>query len=167
MLSEAYLGLGSNLGDREGNVSAAVEMVREFSTDVTVSSLHETRPSGFVSQPAFLNAAARIWTLVDPFELLAKLTVIQTVIGGPRSFPGGPRAIDLDILMFGRQVIDSPALTIPHPRMAGREFVLRPLAEIAPELEHPVLRETVRSLLARLTPSDAGQVARPASPESR
>ena len=155
MLAEAYLGLGSNLGDREGNISAAIELVSEFATEVTISSLHETRPSGFASQPAFLNAAARIWTRLDPFELLAKLADVQALIGGPRSFPGGPRAIDLDILTFGRLVIDSPPLTIPHPRMAGREFVLRPLAEIAPELEHPVLRETVRSLLARLAPSDA------------
>ncbi len=153
MLAEAYLGLGSNLGDREGNISAAIELVSEFATEVTISSLHETRPSGFLSQPAYLNAAARIWTRLDPFELLAKLADVQALIGGPRSFPGGPRAIDLDILIFGRRVIDSPTLTVPHPRMAHREFVLRPLAEIAPELEHPVLHETVRSLLGRLAPS--------------
>jgi 2-amino-4-hydroxy-6-hydroxymethyldihydropteridine diphosphokinase len=153
MLAEAYLGLGSNLGDRVGNITAVIELVRGFSTGVTVSSLHETRPT---------DERLDIGQLRQQLEGVhpgpdARRGVQEGRLGqepaGPRSFPGGPRAIDLDILMFGRRVIDSPTLTIPHPRMARREFVLRPLSEIAPDLEHPVLHETVRSLLGRLAPS--------------
>jgi 2-amino-4-hydroxy-6-hydroxymethyldihydropteridine diphosphokinase len=161
MLSEVFLGLGSNLGDREGNIARAVERLRDISACITVSSLHETRPSGFAAQPAFLNAACHFQTRLDPFELLARLLDIQRLFGAPRTFPNAPRAIDLDILVFGRWVIDSPSLTIPHPRMAQREFVLRPLAEIAPDLKHPVLRESARSLLTRLAPSHAPGVLSP------
>jgi 2-amino-4-hydroxy-6-hydroxymethyldihydropteridine diphosphokinase len=150
MLTEVYLGLGSNLGNRTRNLLRAVDALRDLSTGVEVSHFYETSPQGFGGQPAFVNAACRIWTWLDPFELLEKIGEIHAKIGTRRAFVNGPRAIDLDILVFGRWVIDSPALTIPHPRLAEREFVLRPLADIAPGLEHPVLHETVGAMLARL-----------------
>ena len=153
MLTEVYLGLGSNLADRRQNILDAAERLRSVSTDVTISTLYETRPLGFDAQPAFINAACRIWTRLDPFELLNKLRTIQASVGGRPAFVNGPRALDIDILLYGRAVLESPSLTIPHPRMADREFVLAPLAEIAPELRHPVLKKTMRSLLRRLPPS--------------
>lgn len=153
MLSEVYLGLGSNLGDRGRNVGQGVTLLRGLSPEVTVSGLYETRPQGFGDQPAFVNAACHIWTRLDPFELLARLKGFQAGVSRPAAFVNGPRTLDIDILIFGRRVLDTPILTIPHPRMAERDFVLTPLAEIAPGLEHPVLRLSVRHLLRRLRAS--------------
>ena len=150
MLSEAYLGLGSNLGDRRRNIAEGVALIREVASDVRVSSLYETPPHGFEAQPPFLNAACRIWTRLDPFELLRKLREVQSIVGSPSPFVNGPRALDIDILLYGRTALETPILTIPHPRMAEREFVLLPLAEIAPQARHPVSKETVRSMLRRL-----------------
>ena len=150
MLSEVYLSLGSNLGDRRACIAAAANGLRELSMEITMSSLHETAPQGFDAQPSFVNAAARIWTRLDPFELLSALKEVETHVGSRRAFANGPRALDIDILVFGRRVLTTPRLTIPHPRMAEREFVLAPLAEIAPGLRHPVLKETVGELLLRL-----------------
>ena len=156
MLSEVYLGLGSNLGDRARNIALAVNFLGAVSTDIVVSSLHETSPHGFAGQPAFVNAACRIHTRLSPFELLQEARGFQDRTGGRPAFPNGPRKLDIDILLYGRMVLSAPGLTIPHPRMAEREFVLAPLAEIAAGLEHPVIKETVSSLLARL--SEAGAV---------
>ena len=163
MLSEVYLGLGSNLGDRRRNIAEAVDMLGAVSTRVEVSSLYETAPQGFSGQPAFMNAACRIWTRLDPYELLAKLNKIQAAVGSRRAFVNGPRKVDIDILVYGRMVLHLPSLTIPHPRMAEREFVLAPLAEIAPGLRHPVSGETVRSLLLRLKGSGRSDTAVSAS----
>ena len=152
MLSDVYLGLGSNLGDRRGNLDRAFQLLRGLSSELNVSSLYETSPEGFTGQPAFVNAACQIWTRLSPFELLAELKTIQAQVGSRRVFANGPRALDIDILLFGQTVLDTPGLIIPHPRMARREFVLAPLAEIAPSLRHPVLKETVGTLLALLRP---------------
>ena len=151
MLSEAYLGLGSNLGDRAGNIAAGLAFLREISRRTTVSSLYETAPSGFRSQPPFLNAACGIWTWLDPFQLMARLREIEAAVGRQRVFVNAPRMLDMDILTYGGAVLVSPGLTVPHPRMANRAFVLEPLAELAPMLRHPVLMETVGSLLAGLS----------------
>ncbi len=159
MLSEVYLGLGSNLGDRRGNIGRAVDLLRRLSGDVTVSSLYETSPQGFGGQPWFINAACRLWTRLSPFELLACLKDIQAGVGSPRAFANGPRALDIDILLYGQSVLETPNLTIPHPRMAQRDFVLAPLAEIAPGLLHPVLKESVRSLLRGLASSSPKRLA--------
>ena len=150
MLSEVYLGLGSNLRDRTRNIALAVDFLRTVSTGIAVSSLYETSPQGFTGQPAFANAACRIHTRLSPFELLHEVRGLQARTGGRPAFPNGPRKLDIDILLYGRMVLNAPGLTIPHPRMAEREFVLAPLAEIAPGVMHPVLKETVSSLLARL-----------------
>ena len=150
MLIEAYLGLGSNLGDRVRNLDRARTLLEGIAEDLLMSSIYETSPQGFSAQPAFVNAACRLWTRLAPFHLMGKLQEIQTLLGGQRAFVNGPRILDLDILFYGRSVMSTPVLTIPHPRMAGREFVLAPLAEIAPGLLHPVLKVTVTNLLERL-----------------
>lgn len=162
MLSEVYLGLGSNLGDRPGNIARAVQAIRQVAGHVRASGLYETRPQGFAGQPPFVNAACAAWSSSDPFELLDWLQSLQSDAGHDQAFVNGPRALDIDILIFGRTVLETPSLTIPHPRMAGREFVLAPLAEIAPNLRHPVLRETVSALLRRLPVS--GEVRRVGPP---
>lgn len=150
MLSETYIGLGSNLGNRGFNIRRAVRELQEISNVVSISSLYETMPVGFSEQPPYLNAACRIWTRDTAFELLANLRSIEKGIGSRRAFVNGPRVIDLDILIFEKMVIESPSLTIPHPRMADREFVLKPLAEIAIGLKHPILKQTIKSLCKQL-----------------
>ena len=128
MLSEAYLGMGSNLGDRRRNIAGAVRLLQAESAGLEVSGLYETAPKGFPGQPPFLNAACRLWTRLDPFELLEKLKEIQSVLGSRRAFVNGPRTLDIDILVYGSLVLRAPGLAIPHPRMTEREFVLAPLA---------------------------------------
>ena len=150
MLSEAYIGLGSNLGDRAANIRLGLEALRRVSRHVQASSLYETDPVGFQGQPPFLNAVCRIWTRLTAFELLAEARRAQAGASGARPFPNGPRALDIDILLYGRAVLGAPGLSIPHPRMMERLFVLRPLGEIAPGLAHPVTGETVLSALNRV-----------------
>ena len=150
VLYEAFLGLGSNLGDRPGNIHMGVERLRAVSTVLTVSSLYETPPVGFADQPPFLNGACRIWTPLDPFELLRTVNDITSGPGYGRPFPNAPRTLDVDILLHGRSVLSAPHLTVPHPRMGERPFVLVPLEEIAPGLVHPVSGETVHEMLRKL-----------------
>ena len=149
MQTEAYLGLGSNLSDRRKWITSAVSGLRVLASDVTMSSLYETRPHGFSGQPSFLNAVCRIWTRLSPFELLYAIQKIQKT-GHRPVFLNGPRGLDVDLLMYGQHVIDLPHLVVPHPRLHEREFVLAPLTEIAPGLIHPVRKETVLGLLRRL-----------------
>ena len=150
MIAEAYLALGSNLGDRVANISMGLRMLSRVSAEVTASAIYETRPEGFTSQPPFLNAACRVWTGLDPFQLLAAVLEMDVNLGQRRAFVNAPRVLDIDLLLYGRLVLDSPSLVIPHPRLAERTFVLQPLAELAPGLVHPVLGETMLSLLTRL-----------------
>ena len=162
MLSHVAVGLGSNISDRRANIARAVDAVRRISTSVKVSSTYETTPAGWESQPQFLNAACVAWTRMDPFELWDSLRRTQAAVSGERAFVNGPRVLDIDVLLWGDAVIDAPGLAIPHPRLADREFVLRPLAEIAPGLLHPVLKASVLDLLTRIPRS--GQVHRLAEP---
>ena len=149
-ITAAYVGLGSNLGDGPASLERAVHTLRDLGTVDAVSPTHSTQPVGFSGQPIFSNAVCRLWTQQDPFELVADLLTIQRRVSGPRSFTMGPRALDLDLLVFGTWVLDTPGLVLPHPRMAEREFVLLPLADIVPGLVHPVLGETVLTLLDRV-----------------
>ena len=150
MRSEVYLGLGSNLGDKRGNIERATERLREISTGLAVSSMYETAPVGVTLQPDFVNAVCRMWTGLTVFELLREIREIQREAGVRGPVLNGPRMLDIDILLYGGMVIDLPHLTVPHPRMTEREFVLRPLVEIVPGVVHPVSKLTAEEILAEL-----------------
>jgi 2-amino-4-hydroxy-6-hydroxymethyldihydropteridine diphosphokinase len=134
----AYLGLGSNLGDREANLRGALERLEELGP-LRVSSFRDTDPVGIPDQPSFLNAAAELETELSPRDLLARLLEIEAELGRDRSLERrwGPRTIDLDLLLYDDEELDEPGLTVPHPRLAERRFVLEPLHELAPELLLP------------------------------
>jgi 2-amino-4-hydroxy-6-hydroxymethyldihydropteridine diphosphokinase len=142
----AYVGLGSNLGDREATIRAAVAALPGV---VAVSKLRETEPVGVTGQPAFLNGAARLETELSPRELLDAMLEVERGLGRERRERWGPRTIDLDLLLYGDETVDEPGLTVPHPSLHERRFVLEPLAELDPELVVPG-RGRVRDLLAEL-----------------
>lgn len=149
----AYIGLGTNLGDRELKLLMAVaELGKLPGTRVTaLSSFYETEPVGGVPQDNFYNAAARLATSLSPLELLDQLKRIETeVFHRVPSGHWGPRSMDLDLLLYGDLVLSQERLTIPHPRLAERRFVLQPLADIAPSLVHPTLGKSIAQLLASL-----------------
>jgi 2-amino-4-hydroxy-6-hydroxymethyldihydropteridine diphosphokinase len=144
----AYLSLGSNLGDRKANLEEGLQMLAGTGIrPQRVSSLFETEPVDNLNQPWFLNLAVEAETDLSPGDLLRCCLQIEMSRGRIRTFRGAPRTLDLDILLYGDLVLQDPHLTIPHPRMVGRRFVLEPLAEIAPQVLHPVLKKSVLSLL--------------------
>jgi 2-amino-4-hydroxy-6-hydroxymethyldihydropteridine diphosphokinase len=145
-----YIGLGSNMGDKLGICRRAVEMLGKAGRVIKVSSFYCTEPVGYANQEDFVNAVVKIETALSPAALLARCHVIEDALGRSRMVRWGPRTIDLDILLYGNQVIDDAELTIPHPLMATRAFVLIPLSEIAPETVHPVLHVTVAQILLGL-----------------
>ena len=135
----AYVGLGANLGDREATISRAVELLDNDAVRVlAVSSLRETDPVGYVDQPRFLNGAAAVETELGPRALLDRLLEIERELGRTREGSRyGPRTIDLDLLVYGDEVVDEPGLTVPHPRLQERRFALEPLADLDPDLVIP------------------------------
>ena len=157
MTNLVYLSLGSNLGDRESHMREAIRRMQSLGNVKAVSSLYETQPVEFTDQPWFLNCALALETSASPAELMGQLLAIESTMGRQRIQKKGPRTIDLDILLFRDLVVNTPELTIPHPALEKRRFVLAPLAEIAPLAFHPVLIKTIQELLEELP---AGQIVK-------
>jgi len=155
-MTKAFIGLGSNLGEREAQIRRALEELGKLPrTSLTrVSSLYDTAPVGDIEQPRFLNAVACVATDLSAGELLWNLLLVEQRLGRVRAKAKkwGPRTIDLDLLFFGDQVIEAPDLHVPHPEAHHRAFVLAPLAELEPDFVHPVFGETIAAMLDRLPP---------------
>ena len=156
-MPKVYLSLGSNVGNREANLRAEIAALPPSGVQVLqVSSIYETEPVYYLDQPWFLNCVLEAETNLKPPALLQALRAIESQLGNKKEFAKGPRKIDLDILLYGSETIATLDLQVPHPRMLQRSFVLTPLAEIAPTIQHPSWPATTAVLLERLT--DPGQV---------
>jgi 2-amino-4-hydroxy-6-hydroxymethyldihydropteridine diphosphokinase len=150
MTDIAYVSLGSNVGDREKNLCEAIRRLSTLGRVMSVSSFYETEPVEFTDQAWFLNCAVALEVSLKPAEVMRALLQIEQEMGRKRVQKKGPRLIDLDIVLFGEAIVNTAELVIPHPAMATRRFVLEPLAEIAPELRHPLLNKAVQRLLDEL-----------------
>jgi 2-amino-4-hydroxy-6-hydroxymethyldihydropteridine diphosphokinase len=145
-----YIALGTNLGERLSNLREAIKALLPEITVLAESHVYKTPPWGYEEQPAFLNMVAKAETELGPEFLLKYLKQLEVGLGREQNFRWGPRLIDLDILFYNNRVINTPPLVIPHPRLHERAFVLVPLADVAPELVHPILRKSVSQLLAEV-----------------
>ncbi len=157
-----FLSLGSNIGEREKNLRAAIAQLPQAGVDVKkISSIYETEPVDVLEQPWFLNCVVQGETAVPAVELLRELREIEARMGSKKLVARGPRLIDLDILLYGHEIVDTAELQVPHPRMHLRRFVLAPLAEIAPDVKHPFWRGTARDLLNNLADASVVQKLAP------
>jgi 2-amino-4-hydroxy-6-hydroxymethyldihydropteridine diphosphokinase len=154
----SYISAGSNLGDRRANLHFALESLKRAGSIMRVSSVFETEPVGFSDQPWFLNLAIELKTALQPYELLHVCQEIEAARERVRTFVNAPRTLDLDILFLGDIVMREERLIIPHPRLSERRFVLAPLAQIAPDVMHPTLKKSIRSLLEDCTDTAAVRV---------
>jgi len=150
-MTTVYIALGTNVGNREHNLRAAIRLLAEAGIRILrISSIYETEPVDYLEQPWFLNAVLEAQTGLPARDLLRELRSIESTMGSKKAFAKGPRLMDLDILLYGTDAIATPDLQVPHPRMLQRRFVLVPLAEIAPHLCHPTWPATAQQLLAAL-----------------
>lgn len=157
METTVYLSLGSNVGDRKKHLHDAIARLQPCGRVLAVSSFYETEPVDFTRQAWFLNCAVAMATTLTPEQLMSDLLAIEKTMGRERTHHKGPRTIDIDILLFGDAILNTSRLTVPHPAMHRRRFVLDPLAEIAPGVRHPALNMSVRELLSQLPD---GQIVR-------
>jgi len=165
-MRNGFLSLGSNLGERKANIENALRRLNEACIQVLkTSSLYRTEPVGYTAQPWFLNCVAEVATDLMPLQLVRRCQAIEREIGRRPGPKNGPRVIDIDILLYENAVVRSPEVTIPHPRMDERRFVLVPLSEIAPAAEHPVTRLTVLEMLQATR--DTSQVVKLQAREAR
>ena len=164
--AEVLLGLGANLGDPRRQLADAVARLGALLEDVRVSSVYRSEPVGHRDQPDFYNLVAGGWTAAPPGELLREVLEIERALGRERTFANAPRLIDIDLLAYGGVVMRTPELTLPHPGIAERGFVLHPLAEVAPEWVHPVLARTARELLSAARPLERVEHVGPLHDES-
>lgn len=146
--NEALLGLGANLGDPLAQLAEAVRALEGAMRIGRVSSVYRSEPVGYPAQPDFYNVVVRGWTALEPMEVLHAARAVEDALGRRRTFANAPRTIDIDLLAYGERVMRTAELTLPHPRLHLRGFVLHPLAEVAPEWRHPVLHRTARELLS-------------------
>ena len=153
-MSIIYLALGTNLGDRSANLRAAIKALSSEINVIAESKIYETPPWGYENQPAFLNMAVKCETNLEPESLLKRLKRLEVRLGREQSFHWGPRLIDIDILFYDDLILNAEPLTLPHPRLHERAFVLVPLADIAPDFIHPVLKKTIKELLASMDIDD-------------
>jgi len=156
-----YLSLGSNVGDKQANLEQAIGELARLGTVKKRSALYETEPMEITDQPWFMNCAVELETELMPKQFIAAVLDIEREMGRKRTKKKGPRTIDIDVLLFGKSIIEMKGLTVPHPAMHLRRFVLEPMVEIAPEVRHPLFKRSMRELRDAL-PAGAGQVKKPA-----
>ena len=161
MKKTVYLSLGSNVGDKQANLEQAIGELARLGTVRKRSALYETEPMEITDQPWFMNCAVELETELMPKQFIAAVLDIEREMGRKRTKKKGPRTIDVDVLLFGKSIIEMKGLTVPHPAMHLRRFVLEPMVEIAPEVRHPVFKRSMRELREAL-PAGAGQVKKPA-----
>ena len=152
-----YLSLGSNVGDRQANLEQAIAQLANLGTVVRRSSFYETEPMEVTDQPWFLNCAVELETELMPKQFIAAVLDVERSMGRKRTKKKGPRTIDIDVVLFGKSIVEMKGLTVPHPAMHLRRFVLEPIVEIAPEVRHPVFKRSMRELRDAL-PAGSGKV---------